>query len=69
MNGSNSDSKPLSIDLKTKSGPNYAKGSGILLTENGGIIEWDAFDQIISKSDDKILYAGMIFFSPTARQK
>ncbi len=68
MNGSNSDSKPLSIDLKTESGPNYAKGSGILLTENGSIIEWDAFDQIISKSDDKILYAGMIFFSPTADQ-
>lgn len=66
MNGSNSDSKPLSIDLKTESGPNYAKGSGIFLTENGGIIEWDAFDQIINKSDDKVLYAGMIFFSPAA---
>jgi hypothetical protein len=66
MNGSNSDSKPLSIDLKTGSGPNYAKGSGILLTESGGIIELDAFGQIISKSDDKILYVGMIFFSPTA---
>ena len=65
MDGSNSDPKPLSIDRKTESGPNYAKGLGILLTENVGIFEWDAFDQIISKSDDKILYAGMIFLSPT----
>ena len=64
MNGSTSDSKPLNIDFKAEIVPNYAKGSGFFLTENGGIIEWDAFDQIIGKSDDKVLYAGMMFFSP-----
>ncbi len=64
MNGSTSDSKPLNIDFKAEIVPNYAKGSGFFLTENGGIIEWDAFDQIIDKSDDKVLYAGMMFFSP-----
>ena len=64
MNGSTSDSKSLSNDLKSDSGPNYAKGYGIFLTENGGSIEWDAFDQIMDKSDDKGLFAGIMFFSP-----
>ena len=69
MNGSISDSIPLSIDLMTETGPNYSKGSGIFLTENGGIIEWDAFDQIINKSNDTVHYAGMIFFSPVVAGK
>jgi hypothetical protein len=68
MNGSNPDSIPLSIDLKTEIGPNYAKGSGIFQTENKGIIEWDSFDQIINKSAGKVLYAGMISFFPTANK-
>ena len=68
-NGSNSDSIPLSIDLKTETGPNYANGSGIFLTENGGIIEWDAFDQIINNSAGKVPYAGMSFFLPTVNRK
>ena len=58
MNGSNSNSIPLSIDLKTETGPNYAKGSGIFLTENGGIIEWDAFDQIITNQLVRFLTQG-----------
>ena len=66
INGYRPDFNPLSIDLNTKSGPNYAKGFGIFLTENGCIIEWDALDQTINKSDDRILYLGMIFFSPDA---
>ncbi|WP_458721527.1 hypothetical protein [Candidatus Nitrosocosmicus sp. R] len=61
-NGSNSDSIPLSIDHKSKTGPNYADGSGIFLTENGGTIEWDEFYQIINKSAGKVPYSGMIFF-------
>ncbi len=61
-NGSNSDSIPLSIDLRTETGPNYVNGSGIFLIENGGIIEWDTFDQIINKSAGKVPYTGMIFF-------
>jgi len=68
-NGSNSNSIPLRIDPKTETGPNYANGSGIFLTENGGIIEWDAFDQIINKSNDTVHYAGMIFFSPVVAGK
>ena len=68
MNASNPDSIPLSGDLKTEIGPNYAKGSGIFQTENEGIIEWDAFGQIINKSAGKVLYAEMIFFFPTANK-
>ena len=64
MNASAPESKPLSNSLKTESSSNYAKGSGIFLTENEGIIKWDAFDQIINKSDDTSLYTGIIFFSP-----
>ena len=62
INESNPDSIPLSIDLMTETGPNYAKGSGIFLTENGDIIEREAFYQIINKSAGKVLYAGMISF-------
>ena len=68
-NGSNSNSIPLRIDPKTETGPNYANGSGIFLTENGGIIEWDAFDQIINNSAGKVPYAGMSFFLPTVNRK
>jgi len=63
-NASSLESKPLNNGLKTDSSSNYAKGSGIFLTENGGIIRWDAFDQIINKSIATFFYAGMIFFSP-----
>jgi len=59
----------LSSDLKTKTSPNYSKSSGIFLTENGSIIGWDAFDQIIDKSNDTIHYAEMIFFSPVVTDK
>lgn len=69
INGSHSEFKPQNTVLKAEPGPNYAKGSGIFLTSNGGIIKWDAFDQIVNKSTDKVLYAGMIFFSPAADQK
>jgi hypothetical protein len=69
IDGSEPEFKPLSSDLKTKTSPNYSKGSGIFLTENGNIIEWDAFDQIIDKSNDTIHYAGMIFFSPVVTDK
>lgn len=64
--GTKSKIKHLDYEPTTESTTNYAKGSGIFLTENGGVIEWDAFDQIINKSDPdgNILYAGMIFFSP-----
>jgi hypothetical protein len=63
--------KPLSRELKTKTktSPDYFKGSGIFLTENESIIEWSAFDQIIDKSNDSIHYAGMIFFSPIVAGK
>lgn len=64
MNSSAPEFIPLSKNLKTESSSNYAKGSGIFLTQNGGIIKWDAFDQIIDKSDDTFLYAGIVFFSP-----
>ncbi|WP_186433969.1 hypothetical protein [Candidatus Nitrosocosmicus arcticus] len=64
MNSSAPESRPLSSSLNTESSSNYAKGSGIFLTENGGIIKWDAFDQVIYKSGETFLYAGMIFFSP-----
>jgi len=67
MNASTLESKPLNNGLKTDSSSNYAKGSGIFLTQNGGIIKWDAFDQIIDKSDDTFLYADIIFFSPADR--
>ena len=69
IDGSKPELKPLSSDLKTKTSPNYSKGSGIFLTENEGIIEWDAFDQIIDKSNDTIHYAGMMFFSPIVTGK
>jgi len=64
--GTNSKIKHLGTGSTTESSTNYAKGSGIFLTENGGVIKWDAFDQIINKSDPdgNIIYAGMIFFSP-----
>ena len=68
-NGSNSNSVPLRIDPKTETGPNYAKGSGIFLTENGDIIEREAFYQIINKSAGKVLYAGMISFFTYCWQK
>ncbi len=67
MNASTPESKLLSNGLKTDSSSNYAKGPGIFLTQNGGIIKWDAFDQIIDKSDDTFLYADIIFFSPADR--
>ncbi|MDF0682002.1 MAG: hypothetical protein P0116_13670 [Candidatus Nitrosocosmicus sp.] len=69
IDGSKPELKALSTDPKIKKSPNYAKGSGIFLTENGGIIEWDAFDQIIDKSNDSIHYTGMIFFSPVVADK
>ena len=69
IDGSKPEFKPLSSDLETKTSPNYSKGSGIFLTENGDIIEWDAFDQIINKSNDTVHYAGMIFFSPVIADK
>ncbi len=65
IHGTYSEFKPQSTGLKAEPGPNYAQGSGIFLTENGGIIKWDAIDQIVDKSGNKLLYAGMIFFSPT----
>jgi hypothetical protein len=64
VNGSYLESKPQSTGLKAESGPNYAKGSGIFLTANGGMIKWNAFDHIVNKLGDKVLYAGIIFFSP-----
>jgi hypothetical protein len=64
INGSYSESKPQSSGLKTESGPNYATGSGIFLTANGGLIKWDAVDHIVHKLGDKFLYSGIIFFSP-----
>jgi len=67
MNASTVESKLLSNGLKTDSSSNYAKGPGIFLTQNGGIIKWDAFDQNIDKSDDTFLYADIIFFSPADR--
>ena len=69
IDGSKPEFKPLSRGLETKPSPNYSKGSGIFLTENGDIIEWDAFDQIINKSNDTVHYAGMIFFSPVVAGK
>ena len=69
IDGSKPEFKPLSSGLETKPSPNYSKGSGIFLTENGDIIEWDAFDQIINKSNDTVHYAGMIFFSPVVAGK
>jgi hypothetical protein len=66
INKSYSEFKPQNTGLKAEPGPNYAKGSGIFLTANGGITKWDAFDQIVNKLGDKVLYAGMIFFSPPA---
>lgn len=69
IDGSKLEFKPLSSELKTKTSPNYSKGYGIYLTENKGIIEWNAFDQIIDKSNDTIHYAGMIFFSPIVTGK
>ena len=64
MNGPTSDSISLSNYLKSESGLNYAKESGIFLTENGSIIDWNALDQIMDKSDDKVLCAGIMFFPP-----
>jgi hypothetical protein len=61
--GSSSESNSLSNSHDTGSVNTYAKGSGIFLTENDDIIEWDALDQIINKSKDTFLYAGIIFFS------
>ena len=61
--GSSSESNSLGNSQDTGSVNTYAKGSGIFLTENGDIIKWDAFDQIINKSKDTLLYVGIIFFS------
>jgi hypothetical protein len=61
--GSSSESNSLDNSHDTGSVNTYAKGSGILLTENDGIIKWDALDQIINKSKDTFLYAGIILFS------
>ncbi len=61
--GSTSESNSLSNSQGTGPVNTYAKGSGVFLTENGDIIKWDAFDQIINKSKDAVLYAGIIFFS------
>jgi len=69
IDGSKPEFKPLSRGLETKPSPNYSKGSGIFLTENGDIIEWDAFDQIINNSAGKVPYAGMSFFLPTVNRK
>lgn len=68
INGSYSEFKPQSTGLKAESGPNYAKGTGIFLTANGGMIKWDAFDHIVNKLGDKVLYAGIIFFSPADKK-
>jgi hypothetical protein len=61
--GSSSEYNSLSNSQDAGSVNTYAKGSGIFLTENGDIIKWDAFDQIINKSKDTFLYVGIIFFS------
>ncbi len=61
--GSSSESNSLSNSQDAGPVNTYAKGSGIFLTENGDIIKWDAFDQIINKSKDTLLYVGIIFFS------
>jgi len=60
---SSSESNSLGNSQDTGSVNTYAKGSGIFLTENDDIIKWDALDQIINKSKDAFLYAGIIFFS------
>ncbi|MDN5846974.1 MAG: hypothetical protein L0H53_11945 [Candidatus Nitrosocosmicus sp.] len=64
INGSYSEFKPQSTGLKAEPSPNNAKGSGIFLTANGGIIKWEAIDQIANKSGNKDHYTGVIFFSP-----
>ena len=70
VSGSSSESNSLRNIHDVVSGENYAKGSGILLTENGDIIKWDAFDQIINKSKyHSFFYAGIIFFSSAADSK
>ena len=61
--GSSSEPNSLRNSHEAEAGENYSKGSGIFLTENGDIIKWDAFDQIINKSNDTFVYAGIIIFS------
>ena len=63
FSGSNSEPNSLRNGNEAEAGENYAKGSGIFLTENGDFIKWDAFDQVINKSNDTFVYAGIIFFS------
>ena len=69
IDGSKPEFNLLSSDLKTKTGSDYSRGYDIFLIENEGILKWDAFDQIIDKSNDTIHYAGMIFFSPVVADK
>jgi len=61
-NGSNSDSIPLSIDLKTETGPNYANGSGIFLTENGALLNGMHSTKLSTTQLVRFLTQGCLFF-------
>ena len=61
-NGSNSNSIPLRIDPKTETGPNYANGSGIFLTENGALLNGMHSTKLSTTQLVRFLTQGCLFF-------
>ena len=61
-NGSNSNSVPLRIDPKTETGPNYANGSGIFLTENGALLNGMHSTKLSTTQLVRFLTQGCLFF-------